>query len=326
MPNNTRKDYKEAIRIKFEIEKLGVNEAYFNPPSQANLRELCWKILKANPHENDLNVYSNFFGYPFNLNEEDTSTPYTDKFRKVGDFLKGIKDPARIDTVELAAILVDFEVRPYQKFFLKFKDPTEAPDTPSTKKGEEEGDVVEENPETSSTERENEEEDENEEEGVESTIIEDTPVKISFWEQLKHIFTNKPTGRLKKTLLGVVVIFGLIATVIYFAFFKMHCMQWSEDHYEIVDCTPETSARTNLNPIIPLDDRLLDFRKVAVCDTTTCFRPDGQAIVWYAKNKDKAEFFNSNGIGRHPETERALRPVTEYIKGKYKIPCDLKQK
>ncbi|OXA91267.1 hypothetical protein [Flavobacterium hercynium] len=326
MPNNTREDYKEAIRIKFEKERDKINSVYLNPPSQANLRDLCWKILKSNPSSDDLNTYSDFFNFQFDSNIENIDIVYTNKFKKVGRFLRRIIEPARFETVELAAILVNFELRPYEKFYYNRGNDEEQPDVivDTFVTDDPEKDVVEENLETSSTERENEEEDENEEEGVESTIIEDTPVKISFSEQLKHIFTNNPTRRLKKTLLGVVVIFGLIASVIYFAFFKMHCMQWSEDHYEIVDCTPELGANGNL--IIPLDERLLDFKKVTVCDTTSCFRPDGQAIVWYAKNKDKAEFFNSNGIGRHPETERALRPVTEYIKGKYKTPCESKHK
>lgn len=88
-------------------------------------------------------------------------------------------------------------------------------------------------------------------------------------------------------------------------------MQWSEDHYEIVDCNSEIV----LNPIIPLNKNLLEFKKIKVYDTTNCFI-NGEAIVWYAKvSSDKADFFNTHG--RHPENNKPLRPVTDYIKKRY---------
>lgn len=340
MQKITFDDYKKAIVAKFEIEKDGVYFNFLSPPSQANLRKLCWEIFKSNTNVDDLRTFHSFFEFEFDPERYNHFKDYTDRFRPVGSFLKGETEPTNRFAVELAAILVDFQPRPYKRFKEKGIVPiietvieTEtSPVTPpipiiiniDMNDGKEE---IRNHTEPVIDQDKNVDYEKNLHVNhfySENTFVPDD--RLSFWEQLKRIFTNKPTGRLKKTLLAIILIFGLIASVIYFAFFKMHCMQWSEDHYEIVDCTPETSARTNLNPIIPLDDRLLDFRKVAVCDTTTCFRPDGQAIVWYAKNKDKAEFFNSNGIGRHPETERALRPVTEYIKGKYKIPCDSKQK
>jgi len=107
----------------------------------------------------------------------------------------------------------------------------------------------------------------------------------------------------------------LIGAVIYFAFLKKHCMQWSEDHYEVVDCSQKDEVV--LNEIIPLDEDLLDFRKLKGCDTTRCFMENGDAFVWYSKTANGIDFFNDNGNGKHPVTKRALRPVTQYIVGKY---------
>ncbi|PAM91597.1 hypothetical protein B4N84_27720 [Flavobacterium sp. IR1] len=315
MPNFTFEDYKNAIRAKFEIEKKRDPNQLLASPSQANLRNWCWEVFSSNTSIDDLRTFRSFFEFEFDLEKINHFREQTDRFRPVGSFLRGETDPINRFLVELAAILVDFQPRPYRKYQEKglgIPETTEPPIKPPVKTPVESPPTIiivggsGQNPPKPPKST--------------SNFIAD------FFQRFNKTFSKNFTRKFQKTLLAIILIFGLIATVIYFAFFKMHCMQWSEDHYEIVDCTPETTARTNLNPIIPLDDRLLDFRKVAVCDTTTCFKPDGQAVVWYAKNKNRADFFNSNGIGRHPETERALRPVTEYIKGKYKTPCDLKHK
>jgi len=340
MPNFTFEDYKNAIRAKFEIEKKRDPSHLLASASQAKLRIWCWEIFSSNTNPDDLRTFRSFFDFEFDPSRSNNFRDHTDKFRPVGTFLKGETDPINPFLVELAAVLVDFQPRPFSKYREKgvipiietiiddvVITPTKPPIPIILTIGE------------NSNEKNTEKEKENEIKPVIEEVkngdnanfnnftggnVFVSNQRLGFWEPIKQIFNRRLKQKIMKTLLGVVVIFGLIGTVIYFAFFKMHCMQWSGDHYEIVDCKSEIKG--NANPIIGLDERLLDFRKVAVCDTTTCFRPDGQAIVWYAKNKDKAEFFNSNGIGRHPETERALRPVTEYIKGKYKIPCDLKQK
>lgn len=316
MPNNTREDYKEAIRIKFEKERNGVNSNYFNPTSQANLRDLCWKIFKSNPGTDDLNVYRDFVGSEFNPSNEDTSIAYTDKFRKVGSFLKRKKEPLKFDTVNFAAILVDFELRPYQKFFEKGGieqniienvisfDPEIIVDEEEVEVGKEEVEITVENENSLSNDEENK-----------NPEPEKQTSKYKFFERLLK--------RSKQAIIIVAVIFGLTGTgtAIYLAFFKKDNMQWSKDHYEVVY---KEGIEGNSNEIIDYDEHLLNFKKLQVCDTTTCFKPNGEAIVWYAKRGDRAEFFNANGNGRHPETKKSLRPITQYIKGKYKGDCNSK--
>ncbi len=92
-------------------------------------------------------------------------------------------------------------------------------------------------------------------------------------------------------------------------------MQWSDNHYEVVDC--KDGIEGNQNKIILYDSHLLDFKKIPVCDTTT-WHANGESIVWYAKIKSEVDFFNSCGNGRHPETNSTLRPLTEYMFNKYK--------
>lgn len=318
--------YKEAIRNKFRIERVeGKHSHYLNNPSQALLRDLCWDIFSSNPKTDDLSVYRNFFRTEFKL-EEDTSTPYTNKFKKVGGFYKGDKEPANISTVELAAILVDFHPRPFNKFKKEI--------------GEEDMKLINELRDTNFTLKEvspkevspnelieetqikdfadikpdlNKEEGSKDVEQVEVLTIVSKPVTIKSTERIEKTISYL-LHKLKNTAIATLLIFGLISTVIYFAFFKNDCMQWSGDHYEVVDCSSKDEG--NLNEIIPLNEELLDFRKLTACDTTNCFKKDGEAFIWYTKTPDGGiDFFNDHG--RHPEFNRPLRPVSHYIYNKY---------
>ncbi|PWB25172.1 hypothetical protein [Flavobacterium sp. HTF] len=297
MLNNTREDYKEAIRIKFEKEKNGSNSNFFNPPSQANLRDLCWKIFTSDPSSDDLKVYYDFFKSKFDSNNEDTSTVHTDKFKKVGDFLKRKKEPLKFDTVNLAAILVDFKLRPYKQFFEK-------------------GGIVEEQQFDNSPDREITEKDKKNQQSNGYSPNYDEQKSKSKKAQFKNKFYGRLFKRSKRTIVATIFLFGLIGSVICFTVFKKHCMQWSDDHYEIVDCGKPIKG--NLNEVIQIDDNLLSLRKIPVCDTSRCFKPDGEAIVWYTKSNKKVDFFNSYGNGKHPENKSAMRPISNHIFKTYK--------
>jgi len=354
---NVENEYKEAIRAKYRKEKEGAEYYDFLAvPGQASLRDLCWKIFRSNPKYDDLKVYLDFFKFEFDPKEENTSTTYTDKFRKVGTFYKEGKKPAKRSTIELAAILVDFEPRPFNKFkergLFLIEEPIRNPETPfvfgindqreeeiekhrnetEKKKGnyqeeqianfdndrkinfidEKDGGIGNERgdfkPQIS-----NLDEEEKEKEKTISNIPEQE--RLSLFKKIKEKILNNFLNRLRNTVIATIFIFGLIITVIYFAFFKNHCMQWSEDHYETVDCSLKNGK--NMNEIIPLEKDLLDFRKLKTCDTTICFKKNGEAFVWYAKTQNGIDFFNDNGNGRHPESKNSLRPVSQYIFEKY---------
>ena len=291
MCNNTPDEYKNAVKRQYEIEKNGEYSKFLLSPTQANLRKLCWERFKDNTNVSDLNIFRDFFEFDYNIQKKNQLKECTDKLKPVRAFFLGITESPNDETIELSAILLDFKFRPYNNF-RKVKEGGNLDDS-QIKDGN--GD------------------------SGETTTKKETPLK------------DKPTGKLnlfrlfkrsKKTLIGTAVIFGLIASTICLLAFKKGCMQWSDNHYELVYC--DKPLEGNLNEVILRDDNLLNFKKLIVCDTTTCFKPDGEAIVWYAKRGDKADFFNSNGNGRHPETKRSLRPITEYIKGKYKGNCPTK--
>ncbi|MTH15670.1 hypothetical protein [Flavobacterium sp. LC2016-01] len=290
---NYEKAYKEAIRTKYNNEKeLGENSNYLETPSQAHLRNLCWKILSVNPAPDDLKVYWDFKGTPFNKNEEDTCTTYTDKYKKVGAFLKGEKEPQKIDTVDMAAILIDFQPRPFRKF--------------KAKAMAQEGQITVYGAEVLSK-KENEN-------TIEILKKPETPVFVKTPNKKRKFRIYKSRFKMFRTA-AITAFICLIGVIIYLALPQKECMQWSEDHYELVNCNLKTEGSLAGNPVELLDESLVHLKKVDIYDNTVCFDKYGRATIWYANTADGIDFFN--GHGRHPENNNALKPVTKDIFKKY---------
>lgn len=289
MYNYTIEDYKKAVKAKYEIERQKVNFAYLENPAQGKLRDLCWEKFIEGVSQDDLNVFNDFFGFPFDAAKKNSFKEQKDKFRPIVSFFKGRTDPANIEAIDLAAILVDFQNRPFNKY--------------RTKGRSEEmvlGDLKEVMPDN---------------------YIRDTEKPKDFKEladyNIKSFTGNtKPERKPNKlNYIGAAVVVCLIGLIIYLTLPEKQCMQWSNDHYEMVDCDLKIEGLGMANKIELLDKSLVNLKKINVCDTTTCFDKNGQAIIWYAKTANGIDFFN--GHGRHPETSGSLRPVTRYILNKY---------
>jgi hypothetical protein len=330
MPNITLEHYIKAIKERYEEVKNGDNSHFLESPSQAKLRKLCWEIFLVNTNSDDQKTFSTLFEFCFDLSKKNALQAKTDKFKSIGAFYRGRTENPTEEIIELAAVLVDFELRPFGKF----------------KKFSEEGRILERgedlaiavlqeeiklkvetveknNPEDveliedlrSAIDLNNEEtliEEEGSKENISSVAI---LKPIGFVGNVKRSFFERIIKKSKPTIIATTIISCLVGTIIYFAFFKKNCIQWSDNHYEIVDCT--LGIEGNVNDILPLDKykSLLDFRRLEVCDTTTCFKNNNEAIVWYVKTANGVDYFNTYGV--HPETKRALRPVTHYIINKY---------
>ncbi|RZJ51999.1 MAG: hypothetical protein EOO44_13170 [Flavobacterium sp.] len=298
MNNNTRDDYKKAVRAKYEIEKEGEYSNYFSPTSQANLRNLCWERFKENNNSDDLITFNDFFEFKFDLTKKNHFSSTTDKFRPIVTFLKGEKEPANFYSVEMAAILVDFQPRPFKKFkekgIIKLDEPKQGPKLPEPffVAPEDSGAKVEE--------------------GENKTPIDEKPLRKSILDTFN-----------KKARLGIIstIILGLIGAVIYF-YMKKDCMQWTGDHYEKVDCVQEMNSFVGFNTIKPFDEVQFKLKKINVCDTTTCFKNE-QAIIWYGKISNQVDFFNMNGL--NPLNGKPLRPITDHMFHKYKGDCKTKK-
>ena len=304
MYNITPDEYKKAIKAKYEIEKSGDYSKYLISPTQANLRKLCWERFRENSNTDDLYTFQTLFDFEFSTTKKNQLKEQTDKLKPIRAFFIGKTESPTDETIDFAAILVDFEFRPYRKFEKKAGTKSEQLIDDSFDSEKNNKDSEEEAP--SSFRSENQ-----------ISLAEIKEVSSS----LKYKLFERLFKRSKPAMVTVGIIFCLIATIIYFAFIKKNCMQWSEDHYEIVDCnsTPEN----DLNVIIPLNEDLLDFRKVKVCDTTTCFNKNGDAFIWYSKSNNIVEFFNTHG--NHPINNKPLRAVTPHIVKKYSEDCTSKK-
>jgi hypothetical protein len=274
MENNTLEDYKIAVKEKYEIEKKGVHSSILITPSRARLRSLCLEIFKSNRDQNDLSVFSFFFRFDFSPSCSAKLKGQTDKFRPIETFFKGETNLVDVEAINLAAILVDFQPRPFLKF-------SKSDWTKNSGKKEFAG-----------LDKKNEE--------FYTSI------------QIKHSLKN--TFLEKISIKTVLIILTALSLVFYIKFQKKQCMQWADDHYEIVDCDLYANDPEKINSVKPLDRSIIDLKKIHVCDTTTFFK-NGEAIIWYAKTENGIDFFNTHG--RHPENDNALKPVTQYILNKY---------
>lgn len=115
-------------------------------------------------------------------------------------------------------------------------------------------------------------------------------------------------------LIGLTGLFSLGYTTKDLIFPKKQCMQWQENHYELLDCQSKVSSLYTTSPIIPIDEDIIELNKLKVCDTTTFFK-GGKAIIWYCKVDGEPEYFDDSGF--HPITGKTLKPVTDYIIKKY---------
>ena len=115
------KEYKKAIKIQYETQKKGKYFDYLCSPSRGKLRDLCWLIFEKNPTQDDLNVFRNLFSMDFDHTKKNKFKEKKDKFRPIETFYKGETDPANIDAINMAAILVDFQPRPFKKFHELYK-------------------------------------------------------------------------------------------------------------------------------------------------------------------------------------------------------------
>ncbi|MTH15675.1 hypothetical protein [Flavobacterium sp. LC2016-01] len=114
--NNTLEEYKKGIKIKYELEKEGEHFDYLYSPSRGKLRDLCWLIFENKPTQDDLNVFRNLLCLDFDHTKKNKFKEQKDKFRPIETFFKGETDPSNIDAINLAAIMVDFQPRPFKRF------------------------------------------------------------------------------------------------------------------------------------------------------------------------------------------------------------------
>ncbi|OOV29824.1 hypothetical protein BXU11_08140 [Flavobacterium sp. LM5] len=283
MSTITFEEYKEGIKAQFQaIKRVGIyGSGDLSNVTPAQLRDLC--LRKA---ENQLNPKDEMvFRYFFNAKEGEKLSRAIEnygigKLKSVISFLKGEKNSENRNRIELAAILVDFNPRPFHSYFSN--------EGKELKIGEE---SLQEIKETSNEER------------IAFVAVSEKEIKS---EQNKSILE-----RYKKQLATGAVLcsmgIGLVSLLP-----KKECMQWNTNHYEVVDCTSKSSGF--MDSRIPINNERLGLKKLEPKTIKTYFK-NGQPSVWYAKIEGKIELFNQPGL--HPTTGKTLKPITQYIINKY---------
>lgn len=274
--------YKEAIRLKYELEKTKSYSSFLVVPSRAKLRQLCVERLKNNAPIDDLKSFNLFFGFEFGMSTINKLQTQTDKFRPIETFLKRETDLTDIEGINIAAVLVDFNPRPFNKFIkVDFKLSNEEVFTIK--------DI---------------------DHSVNDFSELDNPKKVSFVQPKKSGW-NKKIGIGVLSLIGIFSV-GYTTKDLFIA--KKECMQWQENHYELVDCNCKSQGFGAVNEIKPIVENEVGLQKIVPNEATVFFK-NGKAVVWYCKTNDGIECFTSHGT--HPETGKALRPITIYIIKKY---------
>lgn len=310
MSNITFEDYKNAIKAKYEKEKEeGDYSNNLSSPTPANLRKLCVKRFASNTDKDDLIAFESFFDFPFDKDKRNLfGGDELNKLVKVRRFFQGITENPADDTIQLAAILVDLRPRPFNKYRKQIDEEDLELFNELTIPNNSVKEVASDN---LNDQAQIEDLNDSKTDGVieEPRLESKKPVK-------KNKYFEKLFNRSKPTMITTAFIFCLIATIIYFAFIKKHCMQWSQDHFEVVDCNSNSSD--NQNKIIPYDANLLEFKKLRVCDTTTNY-----STIWYSKKNNVVEFFNTHG--KNPVNDSPLKAVSKHIFETYAEKCGSKK-
>ncbi|SHN19146.1 hypothetical protein [Flavobacterium xinjiangense] len=282
----TFEEYKNAIRIKYEVSKIEEVSGILLNPTPAQLRNLCLMRLDHCLTKTDGSVFRMFF----NVKEEEKVRKEIEnfdigKFKPIISFLKEEKDSDNVTRIELAAILVDFNPRPYSKYLLN-------------------GKIIEKS-------------------NLDVTsLVEEKESDVDYFSEDKReeeVVETKHNDRVKKKAVIVLTVFLSLFFMGYsvknMIFPEKECMKWDGDHYEAVDCKNEKLGIGNVTSVVVLNEDLLSFKKIEV-STNTIFFKKGKPIVWYGKSfEGNYEYFNQPGL--HPETEKTLKPISEYIIKKY---------
>ena len=283
MSTITFEEYKEGIKAQFQaIKRVGIyGSGDLSNVTPAQLRDLC--LRKA---ENQLSPKDEMvFRYFFNAKEGEKLTRAIEnygigKLKSVISFLKGEKNSENRNRIELAAILVDFTPRPFYSYFSNEGKELKIEEEPlQDMKGKKEDEVL-------------------------SLVSE-------VGNEIKTLPVKSILNRHKKVLTKVALLCSLGIGVVTLLP-KKECMQWNTNHYEVVDCSTESSGF--LDPRIPINKDRLDLKKLDPKTIKNYFE-NGQPRVWYDRIDDKIELFNQPGL--HPTTGKTLKPITRYIINKY---------
>lgn len=268
--------YKKALKKQYHKEKEGIYSEYLEQPSRANLRKLCVERFKSNSQQDDLITFKMFFGFEFNGDSLNKLKAVTDRFRSIENFLLDKTETNDLNSLNLIAILLDFKPRPFLKFAKQ---------------------------------------DHSEVALLKNTSIEETSDEVVPSSATITYSKRKKTRNMAVIAIATLGLFSVGYTAKDLIYPNKECMQWQNDHYQVLDCSKESNNSNDDAPIIPIDHYNAELNKIKVNESTTFFK-NGKAVVWYCKmNPKELEYFDQAGF--HPITNKPLKPITKYMINKY---------
>ena len=292
MKKITFKDYKKTIKKQYEIVKKDDVSGILANPSPAQMRNLSLIILDKGISRKDEELFRLFFGTKENESlKKSIENCNVDKFKPVISFLKDETDSENSIRIEMSALLIDFKPRPYSVF-----------------SNMEDLEVITATPENQIT----------------SNFVTDVEVTKNFSDLnnngvLKTKSNTAPKKRIVIGLFSLVGVFSIAYTSKEMIFPNKECMEWKEDHYEMVDCQGDKVGFANTKIIKPYDEIEFERKELTVCDTTKFFNGK-KPIVWYSKRDNVVQFFNMDG--ENPENDAEIKKITHHIIGEYVKACE----
>lgn len=253
----TSDDFIRAVKQKYDVEKTKTYQGFLLEPSSAKLRDLCLLFLDKDLKKKDEEVFECFF-QPKEKNELKKAIENFDveKLKTVCNFLKGTSKKTNTNVLNLIAVLVDYELRPFSKF-LHSNDTTTFDEL-----------IVK---------------------NQKLVAIETDELLIK--RQLgKHNFKKK----IGVGFISLVGIFTLGYTTNDLVFKNKECMVWQNNHFIEIDC--DADSVNNFSDIIPFNDKEFDLERINPDEKTCFFVNGKPKIWYCKVTKDSLDYFTTHGL------------------------------
>lgn len=123
MNKNTIEEYIKGVKTKYDAAKTGEFSGFLLNPSPAELKNLCLVLVDKGINKLDQEILDMFFDINDKSGKRKQIEHFeVDKLKPISNFLKGKTATTRIVNLDVIAVLVDFNPRPYRKFIAGNKE------------------------------------------------------------------------------------------------------------------------------------------------------------------------------------------------------------
>ena len=322
----TKPDYTKLVFGTYQkLRKEAGFSLALKDPTPKSVRDECLAVYQERPDKKDDPTLRRFFGVAAENNSylRILQKSKAEKFKTVGNYLIGKAANTDDKNVELLAWLIDFRHRPYtvgmnvilsdneKEILDSEEEPLPPPDPGPDTSHSHDGERVDE--------RLGNFDDNTGDKTVVNTEgeiyggsldaiqgqVDNTNAEVrKGLEPTKEEVNKEPRKKNPWLMAGILLLLILLSGGTYLAVNKdKHCMYWTGDHYEKIDCDAEAPDK-----VVYDHNRWKNFRKITDLSTIS---ESSIGVIHYYGNKDR-EYFTTSG--KHPvETNRYVKVMTDYI-------------